>query len=138
GTDPWESSDRRRSEAGGGQRRVAFRGARCSEEGGDQASGAGRRSGPFRVGDVGRLQLEGEVALVAGGGERRDPGGEVDLAVARGELAVAGPGGADVDVRELRSAASGPGPRVVPGGHRAADVQGEPTAAAPQPRTHPA
>src|SRR5699024_6131622 len=106
-----------------GQKRGGGRGGWRSEEGGGQASGAGGRSGPVRVGDVGRLQLEGEVALVAGGGERRDPGGEVDLAVARGEVDVAGPGVADVDVRDLGSVAVDPGQRVIPGGHHVAEVQ---------------
>src|SRR5699024_8952450 len=121
-----------------GQKREGARGGWRSEERGDQASGAGGRSGPFRVGDVGRLQLEGEVALVAGGGERRDPGGEVALAVARGEVDVAGPGVADVDVRDLGSVAVDPGQRVIPGGHHVAEVQDGAHAASAQRVDQPA
>src|SRR5699024_10739308 len=52
--------------------------------------------------------------------------------VARGQVNVAGPSVADVDVRDLRAVAVDPGQRVVPGGHHVAEVQDGAHAAAAQ------
>src|SRR6476660_2943665 len=73
----------------------------CLDESGNQLSGAGGGLWSFVVGDVAGLQLEGEVAGVAGVGQRLETVGEVDLPVADGQVDVSRDGVTDVHMRDV-------------------------------------
>ena len=81
---------------------------------------------PFVVGDVAGLQLEGEVAGVAGVGQRLEAVGEVDLAVADGQVDVSRHGVTDVDMRDVIAEAADELDGVAAGGDDVAEVHHHP------------
>ena len=85
------------------------------------------------MGEVPGFQLQGEVAGVADGCERRQAGGEIGVAVADAEVDVPRHGVAQVDVGDPAPMTLEVVQRILAGRHDMAEVHDDPDAGAGQP-----
>src|SRR6516165_61285 len=88
----------------------------------DQVARSGGGRGSFVIGNVAGFELQREVTRIAGIGKGFQAAREVDLAVADGQVDVAGYGVTDVDVRDLRPEPVDELDRIAAGGDNMAEI----------------